>query len=289
MNKVKILKPEEAVLLVNNNDTICMSGFVACGLPEALGCALENRFLQTGEPKNLTLFYAAGLGNRDGSGAEHFAHEGMTKRVIAGHWNMAPKLGQLAIENKIEAYNFPQGTLCHMYRDIAAHKLGTITHVGLNTFVDPRNQGGKLNDITTEDMVEVVNIMGEERLIYKAIPLNICFIRGTYADEYGNISLEKEVTPFEVTSMAQAVKNSGGTVIVQVEEVVKGGTIDPKLVKIPGIYVDVVVIGDEKYQQQSIGNEFDPSLSGQIRKIINNKNSLKLSEKNYCSKSSYGT
>ncbi len=279
MKKVKILKAEEAALLVKDNDTICMSGFVSCGLPEALGTALENRFLETGKPKNLTLFYAAGIGNRDGSGADHFAHEEMTKRVIAGHWNMAPKLGQLAMDNKIEAYNLPQGTLCQLYRDIAAHKIGTITHVGLNTFVDPRNQGGKLNEITTENIVEIVNILGEERLFYKAIPLNVCFIRGTYADECGNISLEKEVTPFEVTSMAQAVKNSGGTVIVQVEEVVKSGTLDPKLVKIPHIYVDAVVVAEKEYHKQCLNNEFDPSLSGQIRVPTNSQSSLKLDAK----------
>lgn len=279
MKKVKILRPEEAVLLVKDNDYICMSGFVSCGLPEALGEALENRFLATGEPKNLTLFYAAGIGNRDGSGADHFAHEGMTKRVIGGHWNLAPNLGKLAVDNKIEAYNFPQGTLCQLYRDIAAHKVGTITHVGLNTFVDPRNQGGKLNSVTTEDMVELINIAGVERLLYKAVPLNVCFLRGTYADEYGNITLEKEVTPYEVTSMAQAVRNNGGTVIVQVEEIVKGGSLDPKLVKIPGIYVDAVVVADKQHHQQCLNNEFDPSLSGQIRIPTNAAAPLKLDAK----------
>ncbi|WP_312071571.1 acyl CoA:acetate/3-ketoacid CoA transferase [Anaerotignum propionicum] len=279
MKKIKIYSAEEAALLVKNQDTISVSGFVACGLPETLNTALEKRFIETGSPKNLTLFYAAGLGNRDGSGADHFAHEGMTKRVIGGHWNLAPKLGQLAIENKIEAYNFPQGTLCQLYRDIAAHKVGTITHVGLNTFVDPRNQGGKLNDITTEDMVKLLEIDGKEQLLYKAIPINICFIRGTYADEYGNISLEKEVAPFEVTSLAQATKNSGGKVIVQVETIVRGGTLDPKLVKIPGIYVDGIVLSKEEEHQQCLNGKYDPSLAGEIRILTDSTSTLKLDAK----------
>ncbi|WMI80075.1 acyl CoA:acetate/3-ketoacid CoA transferase [Anaerotignum sp. MB30-C6] len=279
MKKVRIYSAEEAASLVQNHDTISVSGFVSCGLPETLNIAIEKRFLETGYPKDLTLFYAAGLGNRDGSGADHFAHEGMTKRVIAGHWNLAPKLGQLAMENKIEAYNFPQGTLCQLYRDIAAHKLGTITHVGLNTFVDPRNQGGKLNDVTTEDMVELIEIGGKEQLFYKAFPINICFIRATYADEYGNITLEKEVAPFEVTSLAQATKNSGGRVIVQVESVVRGGTLDPKLVKIPGIYVDGIVVSKEEEHQQCLNHAYDPSLSGQIRVPTDSIEILKLDAK----------
>lgn len=279
MKKIRIYRAEDAALLVKDNDTVSVSGFVACGLPETLNSAIETRFLETGSPKNLTLFYAAGLGNRDGSGSDHFAHEGMTRRVIAGHWDLAPKLGQLAIENKIQAYNFPQGTLCQLYRDIAAHKMGTLTHVGLNTFVDPRNQGGKLNDITTEDMVELIEVGGKEQLLYKAFPINICFIRGTYADEYGNITLEKEVAPFEVTSLAQATKNSGGKVIVQVEAIVRGGTLDPKLVKIPGIYVDGVVLSKNEEHQQCLNYQYDPSLSGQIRVPTNNIDTLKLDAK----------
>lgn len=266
MGKVNIITAEQAADMVLDNMTITCSGFVASDMPEALTKALEKRFVETGAPKNLTLFYAAAQGNRDGSGADHFAHVGMTKRVIGGHWNMVPALGKLVLENKIEGYNLPQGTLSQLLRDIAGHKVGTITHVGLNTFADPRIEGGKLNDITKEDLVEVVDILGEEKLLYKSFPINIGFIRGTYADEHGNITFEHEVAPLEATSMAQAVKNSGGKVIVQVEKVVADGCLDPKLVKVPGIYVDsVVVVEDKKDHEQCVGCEYDGSMTGDFR------------------------
>lgn len=265
-NNVSIISAQEAAAMVADGMTITTSGFVASDLPEALNKALEQRFLETASPKNLTVFYAAAQGNRDGSGADHFAHEGMVKRVIGGHWNMVPQLGKMVLENKIEGYNLPQGTLSQLCRDIAAHRIGTITHVGLNTFADPRLEGGKLNSITTEDLVEVVNILGEEKLLYKSFPIDIAYIRGTYADENGNVTMEHEVASLESTSLAQAVKNSGGKVVVQVENVVANGCLDPKLVKIPGIYVDAVVIcQDKKEHEQCVGCEYDGAMTGDFR------------------------
>lgn len=263
MKKVRVLTAEEAAMLVKDGNVVATGGFVGSGSPESLTRALEKRFLETGEPKNLVLFHAAGQGNRDGSSSDHFAHEGMLKKVIAGHYNMAPNLGQMIIDNKIEGYNLPQGVISQMFRDIAGHKIGTLTHVGLNTYVDPRVEGGKLNSITKEDIVELVNICGEERLLYKPVPINVAFIRGTYADEAGNISLQKEVTPLDATSMAQATRNSGGIVIVQVEKVVKAGSLDPKLVKIPGIYVDAVVVSKPEEHEQCFGCAYDPTLTGE--------------------------
>lgn len=266
MAKKPIITAAEAALLVKDNDTITSMGFVASNLPEALYTALEQRFLDTGSPKDMTFFYAAAQGNRDGSGADHFAHEGMLKRVIGGHYNMAPKLGQLIIEEKLEGYNLPQGTLSQLYRDIAGHRVGTITHVGLNTFADPRIEGGKLNSISKEDVVELVNIGGEERLLYKPLKFDIGFIRGTYADEEGNITLEREVCTLEGTSVAQAVKNTGGKVIVQVEKVVANGSLDPKLVKIPSIYVDYIVVAkDYSEHQQCQTCAYDGAMTGDFR------------------------
>lgn len=269
MAKVPVISAMKAVSQIKDDMTIATSGFVGNCLPETLSRAVENSFLQTGSPKNLTLFYAAGQGNRAGAGADHYAHEGLVKRVIGGHWNMAPKLGQLAMENKIEAYNLPQGTLAQLMRDIAGKRVGTITHVGLNTFVDPRIEGGKLNARTTEDILEVIEINGEEKLLYKAFPVDIAFIRGTYADEDGNISLEEEGATLECTSIAQATKNSGGKVFVQVKKVVATGSLDPRLVKIPGIYVDAIVIAEQEQDQtQSIGYPNDGAICGEYRAAL---------------------
>jgi len=280
MRKVPVMTADEAVKLVKDNDTICFEAFVGSNNAETLSTALENRFINTETPKNLTLFIVAGQGNRDGRACDHFAHEGMVKRVIAGHWNLIPKLGEMALANKIEAYNFPQGTLSQLCRDIAAHKLGTLTHVGMNTYVDPRNDGGKLNSVTKENLVELVNILGEDRLLYKAFPIDVAFIRGTYADEAGNVTLEKEVVTLEATSLAQAAKNSGGKVIVQVEKVVKSDTLDPKLVKIPGIYVDAIVEATSAVEhQQCYNKDFDPSLTGEIRIPLGNIESIPMSAK----------
>lgn len=261
-----VITAAQAAELVDDGITISTSGFVASAMPEALTRALEKRFLETGSPRNLTLFYAAAQGNRDGSGADRFAHEGMLKRVIGGHYNMAPELGKLINADKLEAYNLPQGTLAQLFRDIAGHKVGTLTHVGLHTFADPRIEGGKLNRVTTEDLVQLVQVLGQERLLYKAFPIDIGMIRGTYADENGNVTLEHECCTTEVTSIAQAVKNSGGKVVVQVEKVVRSGTMDPRLVKLPGIYVDAIVVCENKEDHaQCQGCEYDGSMSGEFR------------------------
>ena len=202
MKKVKIITAEEAALMVHDGDTVSTGGFVSCACPEALTKAVEKRFLETGHPRDLTLFFAAGQGHRDGTGGDHFGHEGMCKRVVGGHWDRAAKLGELALQNKLEAYNLPQGVITHMYRDIAAHNIGTITHVGLYTFVDPRNGGGKLNECTKEDLVKLVNIEGQERLLYKPIPIDVCLIRFCYAYEYGNCTVHRYIVPLVVTAQA---------------------------------------------------------------------------------------
>ncbi|SHJ43446.1 propionate CoA-transferase [Dethiosulfatibacter aminovorans DSM 17477] len=266
MEKVKVLTASEAVKFVQDEHTLVTSGFVGNCNPEALNKAFEKRFLETGSPRDITFFYPASQGDRSGkTGGDHYAHEGLLKRVIAGHYATAPKLGEFALANKCEAYNLPQGALVYLLRDMAGKRPGTLTHVGLDTFVDPRNGGGKVNERTTEDLVELVNIGGEEKLLYKTFPVDVAFIRGTYADEYGNISLDKEVATTEVTSIAQAVKNNNGKVVVQIEKIVEAGSLNPKLVKIPGIYVDAVVIADPEDHEQCLGNEYNPGLSGEAR------------------------
>jgi propionate CoA-transferase len=239
---VKFVTEREAAALVADGDTLATDGFVTNNQPESLCAALEQRFLETNSPQGLTLIFAAGQGDGKDAALNHLAHEKLLKRVVGGHWNLSPKLGQLSSENKIEAYNLPQGTIAQLFREIAAGRPGLVTHVGLKTFVDPRLDGGKINDVTTEDIVECVTLDGKERLFYKSQPIDVCFLRGTAADEKGNITLEKEGVTLCATAIAQATKNSGGKVIVQVERKVAAGGLDPRLVKIPGVYVDAVVV-----------------------------------------------
>jgi propionate CoA-transferase len=242
VNMSKFMTAEEAVSLIKDNDTLCTEGFMLNAFPHTLVNALEERFIKTSSPRNLTLVHSAGQGDTKEAALNHLGHEGLLKRVVAGHWNLQRKIVKLATDEKIEAYNLPQGVICQLYRDIAAGKIGTITHVGLKTFIDPRQDGGRINASAKEDLVQLININGKELLLYKAFPLNCCLLRGSYADEKGNITMEKEAVPLGVTPIAQAVKNSGGKVIVQVSKVVANGTLDPKLVKIPHIYVDAIVV-----------------------------------------------
>ena len=261
----KFLSPREAVDLIKDGDTLAVNGFIGTAHPEALSKALEERFLETGKPEGLTLVYAAGQGDRKSKSLNHLGHEKLLARVIGGHWNMAPKLGKLAAEEKVAAYNLPQGVISQLYRDIAAGNLGTITHVGLKTFVDPRLDGGKINKTAVEDIVELVTITGHERLLYKAMPITACLIRGTYADEKGNVSMEHEGVVGDATAMAQAVKNSGGIVIVQVAEKVKAGSLDPRLVKLPHILVDVVVVVGHDLNRDDFGQVPRPACCGEVR------------------------
>ncbi len=260
------LSPAQAAALIPDGATVATAGFVGVGHAEAVTRAVEARFLASGHPRDLTLLYAAGQGDRDSRGVNHFGHAGLVKRVIGGHWISAPRLGALVRANAIEAWNLPQGVIAHLYRAIAGGKPGVVTRIGLHTFVDPRHDGARLTLCTAasaiEPRVQLVQLGGEDQLFYPSLPIQVALIRATTADERGNLSTEEEPFHQDLLAIAQAAHNSGGIVIAQVKRVVPAGSLLPNSVKVPGILVDHLVIADDpEDHRMTFGSDFDPSFA----------------------------
>jgi propionate CoA-transferase len=264
MSGMEKITADEAAQLIEDGDAILISGSGGGhAVPEALLAAVERRFLAEGKPQGLTSISVVGVGDRAALGASHLAHEGLLKRAITSALVDSPGLVRLAAEDKIEAYTFPQGVLSQLMRDMAGGRPGLLSKTGLHTFVDPRQQGARQSPRTPLDFVEVVNLAGEEWLLFKPMPLSVAFLRGTTADEDGNVTMEQEAVLGEMLAMAQATRRAGGIVVVQVKRMARRGTLNAKDVRIPGILVDFVVV--DAGQRQTYATDYDPSYSGELR------------------------
>lgn len=273
MPRSKVISLEQAAALIPSGATVTVSSSSGLGCPDAMLRAIGERFAATGEPRDLTTIHPIAAGDMYGiDGIDHLARPGLLKRVIAGSFPSgpssmpSPRIWRMIAENQVEAYNIPSGILFHMHADAAAGRPGVLTKVGVDTYVDPRREGGRMNEVTTEEIVRVVEFDGEEWLYFKAIPVDVAIIRGTTADELGNVSMEHEGAYLGALDQALAARNNGGIVIAQVKRVAAAGSIPPQRVRVPSVLVDCVVVAPD--QLQTTQTVYDPAISGEIREPL---------------------
>src|SRR5215468_345992 len=261
---MQLINASDAARLIPSDASVLVSGSGGGhGVPESILEAIEARFLSERSPRDLTLIHVVGIGDRQQKGAARFGHEGLLRRSITSALVDSPVLAELALANKIESYILPQGVMSQLMREIAGGRPGLISRTGLHTFIDPRHGGGRQNESSKDELIELLTIDGEEWLRFKPLRFDVAILRGTTADEDGNISMEQEAVPGEMLSMAQATRRNGGIVIVQVKRVAKRGVLSPREVKIPGIVVDYVVV--DPNQRQTYATDYSPSYAGELR------------------------
>jgi propionate CoA-transferase len=275
----KVISAAAAAALIADGATVGVAACVMSGWPEEIAIAMEKRFLGSGHPAKMTFVHASGIGNWKDKGPQHFAHLGMIAKWIGGHCGLSPDFANMVLSGGCEGYNLPQGVISQLWREIAAHRPGMITKTGIGTYVDPRLEGGKMNKITTKDIVKVVTFEGEEWLFYAGFPVDVAIIRGTTADEDGNLTIEDEGAWFEILPLAQAAKNSGGIVIAEVKYVALAGTLNPKSVRVPGVLVDHIVVSAPENHWQSAATLFNPAFSGRTREPIGQIPAMVLDER----------
>lgn len=275
----KVVTAAQAAALINDGDTVAWTSVGMSFFAEEIAIALERRFLDTGAPSGLNVVHDCGCGDGKSGGMSHLAYQGLIKRLVSGHTGFAQGMGRLIEKNQIEGYLLPQGVLATLWREIAAHKPGVITKVGIGTYVDPRISGGRVTSCATEDMVKLIEIEGEEWLLYRSFPLDVAIVRATTADVNGNLTMEEESMLAEALPMAQAAKNSGGIVIAQVKYLAEAKSLHPKDVKVPGVLVDYIVVADPENHRQTIGTLYSPGLAGHLRIPLDSIPLIPLSER----------
>jgi propionate CoA-transferase len=263
----KVITATEAAQLIKDGDVVALACFGMAGLAEEILLALRDRYLEQKRPRNITFMHAAGAGDFVGRGGGVLAEEGtegLLKRVVTGHLAASPQTMKAIQEKRIECYFWPLGSMCQWYTEVARGSPGLVTKTGLGTFLDPRVGGGEINGLSDDKYAKIIELEGQEWMLFMTFPINVALIRGTTADEKGNITFEREAVSLEALPLAQAANASSGIVIAQVEDLAKAGTLPPQMVKVPGVCVDYIVEA-KKPQMQTMGVQYKAALAGHIK------------------------